>query len=250
MRLVQRDNALYIIDMLSGAESYRAIDEIDMKMAMKETDNARTVYYNGSGGITETYPLVNGRVYDVSYIFKNIRSNLTNCSYLGNDCDVSSTPYSLTEINAGGEKYIFRIYDSDILEFSYKDITEFFKIDDAALFRKNNLSVTLGYMDYIAKSFTDELLSDDRSMARLSAMLDENIDIGSPWDWKIFQNVTIISNANYVSMGDADGGKKYKVSFFVSSLEPAPFKNGENVYEIVVSENENGETKITSISDV
>lgn len=250
MRLVQRDNALYIIDMLIGAESYRAIDEIDMKIAMKETDNARTVYYNGSGGITETYPLVNGRVYDVSYIFKNIRSNLTNCSYLGNDCDVSSTPYSLTEINAGGEKYIFRIYDSDILEFSYKDISEFYKLDDAKLFRKNHLSITLDYPDYIAKSFTEELSSDDRSMAKLSAMLDENIEIGSPWDWQIFQNVSVISDANYVSMGDADGGRKYKVSFFVNSLDPAPFKNGENIYEIVVSENENSETKITSISEV
>ncbi|MGN0664982.1 MAG: M56 family metallopeptidase [Huintestinicola sp.] len=250
LRLVQRDNAIYIIDMISGAESYRAIDSIDVKMAMRESDNARTVFYNGNGEITETYPLVNGRVYDVSNIFKSIRSDLTHCSYLGNECDVSSTAYSQTEINAGGEKYIFRIYDSDILEFSYKDISEFYKLDDADMFRSNHLSITMDYMDYIAKCFTEELSSDDRSMARLSAMLDENIEVGSPWDWKIFQNVSIISDANYVSTGDADGGKKYKVSFFVNSLEPAPFKNGENVYEIVVSEDENGETKITSISEV
>ncbi|MBQ5332674.1 MAG: hypothetical protein J6K92_05395, partial [Oscillospiraceae bacterium] len=249
MRLIQRDNALYIIDMLSGVESYRSIDGIDMKMAMKETDNARTAFYNGNDEITETYPLVNGRVYDVSNIFSSIRSDLTHCCYLGNECEISGSPYSQTEINAGGEKYIFRIYDSDILEFSYKDISEFYKLDDAKLFRKNHLSITLDYPDYIAKSFTEELSSDDRSMAKLSAMLDENSEIGSPWDWKLFQNVSIISDANYVSMGDI-GGRKYKVSFFVNSLDPAPFKNGENVYEIVVSENDNGETKITSISEV
>ena len=250
LRLIQRDNVLYIIDMLSGAESYRAIDGIDMKMAMKETDNARTVFYNESGEITKTYPLVNGRVYDVSNIFSSIRSDLTHCSYLGNECNIIGSPYSQTEINAGGEKYIFRIYDSDILEFSYKDILEFYKLDDAKLFRKNHLPITLDYPDYIAKSFTEELSSDDRSMAKLSGMLDENIEIGSPWDWQIFHNVSIISDANYVSMGDADGGRKYKVSFFVNSIDPAPFKNGANIYEIVISENENGETKITSISEV
>ena len=44
-------------------------------------------------------------------------------------------------------------------------------------------------------------------------------------------------------------GAAYKLSFNVNSFDPAPFRNGDNIYEVVISENENGDTKITSFSE-
>lgn len=247
MRLEQNGDELHIIDMTYDSEDYRAINSIELKMAMKETDTAQTVFYSADGEELKKLPVVNGRLYDVSVIFNNIRSDLNHYSYLGTDYDASGAAYTVTEINAGGEKYVFTIYDSDILKFSHKDITEFYKLDDAALFRTNHLSVTLDYMDYVMRSFVNMLDGMEHSTAALSAFVDENIKLGSPSDWKIFKSLSVISDVNYVKIGEDETSRTYKLSFNSNSLDPAPFKNGENVYEIVISENEDGEVRITSI---
>ena len=90
----------------------------------------------------------------------------------------------------------------------------------------------------------------EHSTAALSAFVDENNGLGSPSDWKIFKTLSIISDVNYVKIGEDETSRTYKLSFNANSLDPAPFKNGENLYEIVISENEDGEIWITSIVEV
>lgn len=250
MRLEQNGDELHIIDMAYDSEAYRAISGIELKMAMKETDTAQTVYYNADGEVSKKLPVVNGRLYDVSVIFNDICRDLNHYSYLGTDYDASGAAYTVTEINAGGEEYVFTIYDSDILKFTHKDITEFYKLDDAALFRTDHLSVTLNYMDYVMQSFVNMLDSTEHSTAVLSAFVDENNGLGSMSDWKIFKTVSVISDVNYVKIGEDETSRTYKLSFNAESLDPAPFKNGENLYEMVISENEDGEVRITSIVEV
>lgn len=250
MRFEQNGDELHVIDMAYDSEDYRAISGIELKMAMKETDTVQTVYYNADGEVSIKLPIVNGRLYDVSVIFNNICRDLNHYSYLGTDYDASGAAYSVTEINAGGEKYVFTIYDSAILKFSHKDITEFYKLDDAELFRTNHLSVTLNYMDYVMQSFANMFDGMEHSTAALSAFVDENNGLGSPSDWKIFKTLSIISDVNYVKIGEDETSRTYKLSFNANSLDPAPFKNGENLYEIVISENEDGEIWITSIVEV
>ncbi|MGN1134979.1 MAG: M56 family metallopeptidase [Oscillospiraceae bacterium] len=250
MRLEQKGDEIYVIDMVEDSEDYRAINSIELKMAMKETDTAQTVYYSADGEVTKKLPVVNGRLYDVSVIFNNIRSDLNHCSYLGTDYDASGSEYSVTEINAGGEEYVFTIYDSDILKFTHKDITEFYKLDDAALFRTNHLWIMLDYMDYVMQSFVNMLDSTEHSTTVLSAIVDENNGLGSMSDWKIFKTVSVISDVKYVKIGEDETSRSYKLSFSVNSLDPAPFKNGENIYEMVISKNEDGEVRIASIVEV
>ncbi|MGN0553124.1 MAG: M56 family metallopeptidase, partial [Oscillospiraceae bacterium] len=202
MRLEQKVDEIYVIDMAYDSEDYRAINSIELKMAMKETDTAQTVYYNADGEVSKKLPVVNGRLYDVSVIFNDICGDLNHYSYLGTDCDVSGAAYSVTEINAGGEEYVFTIYDSDILKFTHNDITEFYKLDDAALFRIDHLWIMLDYMDYIVQRFVNMLDSTEHSTAALSAIVDENNGLGSPSDWKIFKTVSVISDVNYVKIGE------------------------------------------------
>lgn len=250
MRLEQKRDEIYVIDMVDDSEEYRAINSIELKMAMKETDTAQTVFYSADGEVTKKLPIVNGRLYDVSVIFNNICRDLNHYSYLGTDYDASGAAYSVTEINADGEKYVFTIYDSDILKFTHKDITEFYKLDDAALFRTNHLSITLNYMDYVMRSFANMLDGMEHSTAALSAIVDENNGLGLISEWKIFKTVSVISDVNYVKIGEDETSRAYKLSFNAESLDPAPFKNGENLYEMVISENEDGEVRITSIVEV
>ena len=250
MRLEQKRDEIYVIDMVDDSEDYRAINSIELKMAMKETDTAQTVYYSADGEVSKKLPVVNGRLYDVSVIFNNICRDLNHYSYLGTDCDVSGAAYTVTEINAGGEEYVFTIYDSDILKFTHKDITEFYKLDDAALFRTDHLSIMQDYMDYVMQSFVNMLDGTEHSTAVLSAFVDENNGLGSMSDWKIFKTVSVISDVNYVKIGEDETSRTYKLSFNAESLDPVPFKNGENLYEMVISENEDGEVRITSIVEV
>lgn len=250
MRLEQKRDEIYVIDMAYDSEDYRAINSIELKMAMKETDTAQTVYYNADGEVSKKLPVVNGRLYDVSTIFNDICSDLNHCSYLGTDYDASGAAYSVTKINAGGEEYVFTIYDSDTLKFTHKDITEFYKLDDAELFRTNHLSIMLDYMDYVMQSFVNMLDGMEHSTAALSAIVDENNGLGLISEWKIFKTVSVISDVNYVKIGEDETSRAYKLSFNAESLDPAPFKNGENLYEMVISENEDGEVRITSIVEV
>ncbi|MGN0604510.1 MAG: M56 family metallopeptidase [Oscillospiraceae bacterium] len=250
MRLEQNGDELHVIDMAYDSEAYRAISGIELKMAMKETDTAQTVYYNADGEVSKKLPIVNGRLYDVSVIFNDICRDLNHYSYLGTDYDASGAAYSVTEINAGGEEYVFTIYDSDILKFTHKDITEFYKLDDAALFRTDHLSIMQDYMDYVMQSFVNMLDGTEHSTAVLSAFVDENNGLGSMSDWKIFKTVSVISDVNYVKIGEDETSRTYKLSFNAESLDPVPFKNGENLYEMVISENEDGEVRITSIVEV
>ena len=250
MRLEQKNDTICVIDMAYNSENYRAINSIELKIAMKETDTAQTVYYNADGEVMKKLPVVNGRLYDVSGIFNDISGNLTLCKYLGNDFDAGGSAYTVTEINAGGKKYVFTIYDSGILKFENNDITEFYKLDDAEKFRKDTLRVTLDYMDYIAQSFVYQFNERERSTGELAAMIDENCGFGSPSDWNIFKELTVITDAKYVKINEDETSCTYKISFSVNSFAPEPFKNGDNVYEIVISENENGETKITSFREI
>lgn len=250
LRIQDLGSSIYIIDMLYNTENYRAIDSIDIRPAFKETDTACTVFYNADGQITKSYPTVNGQLFDVSDIFKSISSTLKNCSYLGHDGNVENKAYSLTEINAGGERYAFTVYDSDILKFEYKNITEFYKLDNADKFRNSDLWIMMDYMDYIADSFVSQLSESERSISKMAAMLDENaMENSSPQDWAIFRNISLISDANAVMTEDNETSRKYRLSFYVESIDPSPFKNGKNVYEMVISENSSGETRITSLAE-
>ena len=249
MRLEKLADEIRIIDKVYNCENYRAIEGIDISTAIKDTDTAQMTYYNENGEAQVKLPTVNGRLYDVSNFFNSVKRELERCSYLDTEFDTSGSGYAVTEINAGGERYVFTIYDVGVLDFTYKDISESYRIDDADKFLKSCFSVMLDYPDYIISTFMHQLEGFDHSTGTLAALVDENCGLGAPSEWKIFKNLTVISDTKYVKISGDRTGAAYKLSFNVNSFDPAPFRNGDNVYEVVISENENGYTKITSFSE-
>ena len=250
MRLEKLADEIHIIDKVYNCENYRAIEGVDISTALKDTDTAQMVYYNENGEAQVKLPTVNGRLYDVSNFFNSVKRELERCSYLDTEFDTSGSGYAVAEINAGGERYVFTIYDVGVLNFTYKDISESYRIDDADEFLESCFSVMLDYPDYIISNFMRQLEGIDHSAGALAALVDENCGLGAPSEWKIFKNLTVISDTKYVKISGDRTGAIYKLSFNVNSFDPAPFKNGGNVYEVVISENENGETKITSVTEV
>lgn len=250
MRLEKLADEIRIIDKVYNCENYRAIEGIDISAAIKDTDTAQMTYYNESGEAQVKLPTVNGRLYDVSNFFNSVKRELERCSYLDTESDTSGSGYAVTEINAGGERYVFTIYDVGVLDFTYKDISESYRIGDADKFLESCFSVMLDYPDYIISTFMHQLEGFDHSTGTLEALVDENCGLGAPSEWKIFKNLTVISDTKYVKISGDRTGAIYKLSFNVNSFDPAPFRNGDNIYEVVISENENGETKITSIKEV
>ena len=77
-------------------------------------------YYNENGEAQVKLPTVNGRLYDVSNFFNSVKRELERCSYLDTEFDTSGSGYAVTEINAGGERYVFTIYDVGVLDFTYR----------------------------------------------------------------------------------------------------------------------------------
>lgn len=250
MRLEKLADEIHIIDKVYNCENYRAIEGVDISTAIKDTDTAQMVYYNENGEAQVKLPTVNGRLYDVSNFFNSVKRELERCSYLDTEFDTSGSGYAVAEINAGGERYVFTIYDVGVLNFTYKDISESYRIDDADEFLESCFSVMLDYPDYIISNFMRQLEGIDHSTGALAALVDENCGLGAPSEWKIFKNLTVISDTKYVKIGGDGTSCTYKLSFNVNSFDPAPFKNGGNVYEVVISENENRETKITSVTEV
>lgn len=250
MRLEKLAEEIRIVDMVYNCENYRAIDGVAITTSIKGTDTAQMIYYSANGEVQKKLPAVNGRLYDVSIFFNSAKNNLGCCSYLGTNFDAGGSAYTVTEINAGGERYIFTIYDSGILKFTYKDITEFYRIDYAEKFRESCFPIMTDYPDYIISNFMHQLEGFEHSSAALAALVDENNGLGSPSEWMIFKKLTVVSDAKYVKISSDETSVTYKLSFNVNSFDPAPFKNGDNVYEVVISENENGETKITSIVEI
>lgn len=250
MRLEKQADEIRIIDKVYNCENYRAIEGIDISAAIKDTDTAQMTYYNENGEAQVKLPTVNGRLYDVSNFFNSVKRELERCSYLDTEFDTSGSGYAVTEINAGGERYVFTIYDVGVLDFTYKDISESYRIDGADKFLESCFSVMLDYPDYIISTFMHQLEGFDHSTGTLEALVDENCGLGAPSEWKIFKNLTVISDAKYVKISGDRTGAAYKLSFNVNSFDPAPFRNGDNVYEVVISENENGDTKITSVTEM
>lgn len=250
MRLEKLADEIHIIDKVYNCENYRAIEGVDISTAIKDTDTAQMVYYNENGEAQVKLPTVNGRLYDVSNFFNSVKRELERCSYLDTEFDTSGSGYAVAEINAVGERYVFTIYDVGVLNFTYKDISESYRIDDADEFLESCFSVMLDYPDYIISNFMRQLEGIDHSTGALAALVDENCGLGAPSEWKIFKNLTVISDTKYVKISGDGTSCIYKLSFNVNSFDPAPFKNGGNVYEVVISENENGETKITSVTEV
>ncbi len=250
MRLEKLADEIHIIDKVYNCENYRAIEGVDISTAIKDTDTAQMVYYNENGEAQVKLPTVNGRLYDVSNFFNSVKRELERCSYLDTEFDTSGSGYAVAEINAVGERYVFKIYDVGVLNFTYKDISESYRIDDADEFLESCFSVMLDYPDYIISNFMRQLEGIDHSTGALAALVDENCGLGAPSEWKIFKNLTVISDTKYVKISGDGTSCIYKLSFNVNSFDPAPFKNGGNVYEVVISENENGETKITSVTEV
>lgn len=249
MRLEKLADEIRIIDKVYNCENYRAIEGIDISAAIKDTDTAQMTYYNESGEAQVKLPTVNGRLYDVSNFFNSVKRELERCSYLDTESDTSGSGYSVTEINAGGKRYVFTIYDVGVLDFTYKDISESYRIDDADKFLESCFSVMLDYPDYIISTFMHQLEGFDHSTGTLEALVDENCGLGAPSEWKIFKNLTVVSDTKYVKISGDRTGAIYKLSFNVNSFDPAPFRNGGNIYEVVISENENGDTKITSFTE-
>lgn len=250
MRLEKLADEIRIIDKVYNCENYRAIEGIDISTAIKDTDTAQMTYYNEKGEAQVKLPTVNGRLYDVSNFFNSVKRELERCSYLDTESDTSGSGYAVTEINAGGERYVFTIYDVGVLDFNYKDISESYRIDDADKFLESCFSVMLDYPDYIISTFMHQLEGFDHSTGTLEALVDENCGLGAPSEWKIFKNLTVVSDTKYVRISGDGTGAAYKLSFNVNSFDPAPFRNGGNIYEVVISENENGETKITSVTEM
>lgn len=250
MRLEKLADEIRIIDKVYNCENYRAIEGIDISAAIKDTDTAQMTYYNENGEAQVKLPTVNGRLYDVSNFFNSVKRELERCSYLDTEFDTSGSGYAVTEINAGGERYVFTIYDVGVLDFTYKDISESYRIDDADKFLESCFSVMLDYPDYIISNFMRQLEGFDHSTGTLEALVDENCGLGAPSEWKIFKNLTVISDTKYVKISGDRTGAAYKLSFNVNSFDPAPFRNGDNIYEVVISENENGDTKITSVTEM
>ena len=250
MRLEKLADEIRIIDKVYNCENYRAIEGIDISAAIKDTDTAQMIYYNESGEAQVKLPTVNGRLYDVSNFFNSVKRELERCSYLDTEFDTSGSGYAVTEINAGGERYVFTIYDVGVLDFNYKDISESYRIDDADKFLESCFSVMLDYPDYIISTFMHQLEGFDHSTGTLEALVDENCGLGAVSEWGIFKELTVVSDIKYVKISGDETSCIFKFSFNVNSFDPAPFRNGDNVYEVVISENENGETKITSVAEM
>lgn len=251
MRLDILEDMVHVIDMTKNSDEYRAIESIDLKAAVSETDTAQTVYYNADGEAQKSFPIVNGRIYNVSDIFNSISNGLMSCGYIGTECETGGSAYSVTKINVRGESYVFTIYDSGILQFSYNDITEFYELDDADVFRDTFIWATEEYyMNIIMNEFVAQFEGFDHSTGTLEALVDENCGLGAVSEWGIFKELTVVSDIKYVKISGDETSCIFKFSFNVNSFDPAPFRNGDNIYEVVISENENGETKITSIKEV
>ncbi len=250
MRLEKLADEIRIIDKVYNCENYRAIEDIDISIAIKDTDTAQMIYYTEKGEAQVKLPTVNGRLYDVSNFFNSVKRELERCSYLDTEFDTSGSGYAVTEINAGGERYVFTIYDVGVLDFTYKDISESYRIGDADKFLENCFSVMLDYPDYIISTFMHQLEGFDHSTGTLEALVDENCGLGAVSEWGIFKELTVVSDIKYVKISGDETSCIFKFSFNVNSFDPAPFRNGGNAYEVTISENENGETKITSIKEV
>ena len=108
----------------------------------------------------------------------------------------------------------------------------------------------LDYPDYIISTFMHQLEGFDHSTGTLEALVDENCGLGAVSEWKIFKELTVVSDIKYVKISGNETSCIFKFSFNVNSFDPAPFRNGDNIYEVVISENENGETKITSVTEM
>ena len=64
----------------------------------------------------------------------------------------------------------------------------------------------LDYPDYIISTFMHQLEGFDHSTGTLEALVDENCGLGAPSEWKIFKNLTVISDTKYVKIsGDRTG---------------------------------------------
>lgn len=66
----------------------------------------------------------------------------------------------------------------------------------------------------------------------------------------MLKTLTVISDVTATKLSGDDNSCIYRVTFNVNSLDPTPFKNGENVYDMTISVNEKYEAKITSFSEV
>lgn len=241
------DNTIQIIDMVYNDDNYRTLEKLNLNLGGTENDTAQTSLYNADGTIIKKLPIVNGRVCYISNIIGNAQLYANKCRYLGSEYEVSGE-YTVTEVNVNGESYTLTIYDSGFFEFSYNDITEFYELNNAEYFRSCTIYYTLDYMDSLAQSFIDGLCN--KRAAMLSLIVDDACGLDSPNDWQMLKTLTIISDVTSAKLSEDDNSCIYRVTFNVNSLDPTPFKNGENVYNMTISANEKYEAKITSFSEV
>lgn len=246
LRMERTNNTIQIIDMVYNDDNYRTLEKLDPKLGGTENDTAQTTLYNADGTIIKKLPIVNGRVSYIN-IIGSAQLYTNKYRYLGSEYEVSGE-YTVTEVNVNGESYTLTIYDSGFFEFSYNDITEFYELNDAENFRSYSIHCTLDYMDSIAQSFIDGLCN--KRAAMLSLIVDENCGLGSPNDWQMLKTLTVFSDVTATKLSGDDNSCIYRVAFNVHSLDPTPFKNGENVYDMTISVNEKYEAKITSFSEV
>ncbi len=244
LRMERINNTIQIIDMVYNDDNYRTLEKLDQKLGGTENDTAQTVFYDADGTIIKKLPIVNGRICYISDIISSAQLYIKKCSYLGGEYEVSGE-HTITELSLNGENYTLTVYDSGFLKFSYKDITEFYRLDNAENLRSY---ITLNYMDRLAEIFISGLI--DKRAAVLSLIVDEKCGLGSPNDWQILKVLTLISDTYVTKLSENDNSCIYRVTFNVNSLDPAPFKNGENVYDMTISVNEKYEAKITSFSEV
>ena len=128
------------------------------------------------------------------------------CGYIGTECETGGSAYSVTKINVRGESYVFTIYDSGILQFSYNDITEFYELDDADVFRDTFIWATEEYyMNIIMNEFVAQFEGFDHSTGTLEALVDENCGLGAVSEWGIFKELTVVSDIKYVKISGKIG---------------------------------------------
>lgn len=246
LRMERTNNTIQIIDMVYNDDNYRTLERLDPKLGGTENDTAQTTLYNADGTIIKKLPIVNGRVSYIN-IISSAQLYTNKCRYLGSEYEVSGE-YTVTEVSLNGESYTLTIYDSGFFKFSYKDITEFYELDNAEYFRSYTIHCTLDYMDSIAQSFIDGLCN--KRAAMLSPIVDDACGLGSPNDWQMLKTLTVISDVTATKLSGDDNSCIYRVTFNLNSLDPTPFKSGENVYDMTISVNEKYEAKITSFSEV
>lgn len=246
LRMERTNNTIQIIDMVYNDDNYRTLEKLDPKLGATENDTAQTVLYNADGTIIKKLPIVNGRVSYI-HIISSAQLYTNKCRYLGSECEVSGE-YTVTEVSLNGESYTLTIYDSGFFEFSYNDITEFYELNNAEDFRSCTIYYTLDYMDTLVQSFIDGLYN--KRAVMLSLIVDDSCGLGSPNDWQMLKTLTVISDVTATKLSGDDNSCIYRVTFNINSLDPTPFKNGENVYNMTISVNEKYEAKITSFLDV